>query len=80
MMLQVVLIIILDHTIYITFDPGEISVTIIIGINEDNLLEGDEFFTLTIVPLPPSTGITVSNPGVANVTILDTDSKYLMIG
>ena len=52
------------------------SVPFDIPINNDDILEGSENFTLTINPssLPP-TGVTVGNPGQATVTIVDDDGK-----
>ena len=47
-----------------------------IPINDDDILEGNENFMLTIDPtsLPP-TGVTVGVPGQTTVTIVDNDRK-----
>ena len=52
------------------------SVPFDIPINDDDILEGNEDFRLTIDPnsLPP-TGVTVGSPDQATVTIVDDDRK-----
>ena len=46
-----------------------------IPINDDDILEGDEDFMLTINPSSVPTGVTVGNPDQATVTIVDDDGK-----
>ena len=58
----------------ITFPAGVMSVPFNIPINDDNIFEGNENFTLTINPSLP-TGVMVSNPDQARVTIVDNDCK-----
>ena len=60
----------------VTFPAGITMVLFDIPINDDMIFEGNENFTLTIVPtsLPP-TGVTVGSPDQATVTIVDNDRK-----
>ena len=50
-------------------------VSFVVVISNDNVLEGDEKFTLVINASPLPTGVTVSNPAQAAVTIYDDDGK-----
>ena len=59
----------------VTFTAGQTSASFDIPINDDNILENTEMFTLTINPPSLSTCITVGGPGQANVTIMDTGSE-----
>ena len=54
------------------------SVPFDIPINDDDILEGDEDFMLTINPSSVPTGVTVGNPDQATVTIMDDDGKFVM--
>ena len=58
----------------VTFPAGVMSVPLSISINDDNILEDNENFTLTINSSLP-TGVMVGNPGQATVTIVDNDGK-----
>ena len=58
----------------ITFPTGVISVSFSISINDDNIFEENENFTLTINSSLP-TGVMVGNPGQATVTIVNNDCK-----
>ena len=60
----------------VTFPAGMTRVPFNIPINNDDILEGNENFMLTIDPtsLPP-TGVTVGTPDQAIVTIVDNDRK-----
>ena len=59
-----------------TFHAGEISVTLNISINDDQTLESDENFIVTInTTLLPSNVSVVDNAGSATVTIVDDDGK-----
>ena len=51
------------------------SVPFNISINDDNIFEENENFTLTISSSLP-TGVMVGNPGQARVTIVDNDCKF----
>ena len=59
----------------VIFSAGTTSVPFDIPINDDNILEGSENFTLTINPFSVPTGVTVGNPDQATVSILDNDGK-----
>ena len=50
------------------------SVPFNVSINDDNIFEENENFTLTINSLLP-TGVMVGNSGQATVTIVDNDCK-----
>ena len=60
----------------VTFPAGVMSVPFSISINDDNIFEENENFTLTIDSSLP-TGVMVGNPGQATVTIIDNDCKFL---
>ena len=63
----------------VTFTAGKTSVSFDIALTDDNILEKNEFFNLTIdTPLLPN-GFTVGSPGQAIVTIINNDSKLLII-
>ena len=59
----------------VTFPAGQTTATFDVPINDDNILEGNENFMLTIDPTLP-TGVTVGDPNEATVTIVDNDCKY----
>ena len=59
----------------VTFPAGETSASFDIPINDDDILEVNEDFMLTIDPSSLPTGGTVGNPGQATVTIVDDDRK-----
>ena len=63
----------------VTFPAGTQRVPFEIPIADDGTYEGNEDFTLTIdlSSLPDS--VTRGNPGSATVTIVDDESKWLMI-
>ena len=46
-----------------------------VPINDDNILEDDEDFTVTIDPSSLPAGATRGNPGSATVTIVDDEGK-----
>ena len=58
----------------ITFPTGVMSISFSISINDDNIFEENENFTLTINSSLP-TGVMVGNPGQATVTIVNNDCK-----
>ena len=59
----------------VTFPAGVMSVPFNIPVNDDNIFEENENFTLTISSSLP-TGVMVGNPGQARVTIVDNDCKF----
>ena len=62
----------------VTFSAGVMNAPFSISINDDNTLEDNENFTLTINSSLP-TGVMVGNPGQATVTIVDNDCKLLQM-
>ena len=56
------------------------SVSFDIPINDDDILEGNENFTLTIDPSSLPTGVTVGIPDQATVTVVDNDGKLSVKG
>ena len=60
----------------VTISAGQTTATFNIPINNDDTLEGNENFMLTIdkVSLPPD--VTCGNPGEVEVTIVDDDCKW----
>ena len=54
----------------VTFPAGVMSIAFNISINDNNIFEENENFTLTIDSSLP-TGVMVGNPGQATMTIVD---------
>ena len=64
----------------VTFSPGQINTTVMISIKDDNILEVDnENFMVTVNNYSSSLPIIIGDPGNATVTIVDNDSKHLII-
>ena len=61
----------------VTFSVGVSSVSFSIPINDDQILEQDEFFTVGISMLP--TNVIFGDISQATVTIVNDDSKHLYI-
>ena len=61
----------------VTFLAGVTRVVFNVTITEDNILEDDENFSLTIDSFSLPINVTVDNLSQATVTILDNDGKYL---
>jgi len=59
----------------VTFPAGVTSVPFDVAINDDNIMEGNEDFDLTIIRNTLPDGVTRSSPGIATVTIVDNDRK-----
>ena len=59
----------------VTFPAGVTSVPFNISINDDNILEGNETFMLTINS-SLATGVMVGNLDQTTVTIVDNDGKF----
>ena len=62
----------------ITINAGQTNATFDVTINDDNILESNENFTLTINSSSLPTGVTHGDPGQATVTIMDNDRKLLL--
>ena len=61
----------------VTFPIGSTNASFNITIVDDNVLEDDEMFNISITSI--TNGHTVGTPAVATVTIIDTTSKYIRI-
>ena len=61
-----------------TFPAGVTSVPFDVPINDDNILEGNEDFSVIILPDTLPAGVTSGDPGSATVTIVDDDRKLSM--
>ena len=59
----------------VTFPAGQTTATFNVPINNDDILEGDENFMLTINETTLPGDVTRGNPGQATVTIVDDDRK-----
>ena len=59
----------------VTFAAGVTTATFNVPVNDDNMLEGNENFMLTIYSSSLPINITVGDPGEATVTIVDNDRK-----
>ena len=59
----------------VTFPAGTTRVPFNVSINNDDILEDNEDFMLTINPSSVPTGVTVGSPDQATVTIVDDDRK-----
>ena len=60
----------------VTFPVGMTIASFNVPIIDDNILEDDEQFDLTIISSSLPDGFTVDNPSQAMVTITDNDSEY----
>ena len=63
----------------VTFSAGQTTATFDVPINDDNILEDNENFILTISPSSLPNNVTVSDPDEATVTIVDDDGKKTVI-
>ena len=61
----------------VTFSAGMTRVPFNIPINNDEIYEINENFTLTIDPSTLPTDVSVGSPGEATVTIVDDDRKLI---
>ena len=61
----------------VTFPAGQTTVLFNIPINDDNILEGNENFNLTINTSSLSNGVTRGDLDQATVTIVDNDDRKL---
>ena len=71
----------------VDYGPGSYNVTIPSGtttaqfdvaINDDNVLEGNENFNLTIMASSEPSRVSFGNPAQATVTIVDNDGKHII--
>ena len=61
---------------YIIFNAGETSVVLRNPVLDDDIVESDEYFFLTINPPSLSTGVIVGDPGQTTITIVNEDSEW----
>lgn len=61
---------------YVIFNAGKTSVILHNPVIDDDTVESDEYFTLTINPPSLSTGVIVGDPGQTTVTIVDEDGEW----
>ena len=59
----------------VTFPAGVTNVSFDVPIRDDNILESDEVFNLTIDPSSLPRHVTVTDPSQAVVTIIDNESE-----
>ena len=59
----------------VTFPAGQTTATFDVPINDDDILEGNENFILTIDQTSLPSNVTRGDPGEATVTIVDDDRK-----
>ena len=64
----------------VTFSPGQTSAVFDIPITDDNILEGNYSFMLTMNSSSLPNNVTRGNPDRAMVTIVDNDGKYVGYG
>ena len=59
----------------ITFPAGETLAVFNISINDDDIVEGNENFNISIDPFSPPNGVSVGDPSQTTVIIVDDDCK-----
>ena len=59
----------------VTFPARVTSVPFKVSLNDDNILEKNENFVLTINQSSLPSGVTIGNPSLTTVTIVDNDRK-----
>ena len=62
----------------VTFPAGETSVSFDVPITNDNILEGDETFTVAVDPSSLPNDVEVGDPSSATVTIVNDDCELLV--
>jgi len=62
----------------VMFTAGMTSVSFDVPINDDNILETNEDFTITINSSSLPNGVTRDSPGAATVTIMDDDGIVVL--
>ena len=62
----------------VIFAAGVTMVAFDVPVNDDNILEGNENFMLTINSSSLPSNVTVGDPGEATVTIVDNDRKIFL--
>ena len=62
----------------VTFTPGSTMQSIIIPITNDNIIEGNENFSVAINPFS-MLGVIVEAPNTSIITIIETTGKMLLV-
>ena len=62
----------------VTFPAGMTEVSFSVGITDDNILESNERFQLSINSSSLPNRVTIGNPSEVTVTIVDNDRKLLI--
>ena len=62
----------------VTFAGGATEAQFDVMINDDNILEGNENFNLTIMASSLPSRVSIGNPAQATVTIVDNDGNYII--
>ena len=62
----------------VTFTPGSTMQSIMIPINNDNIIEGNENFSVAINPLS-MLGVIVGAPNTSIITIIETTGKVVVM-
>ena len=63
----------------VTFSPGMTTAYFVVSIINDNLLEGNETFTLILIPPSLPSDVIVGNPAEAIVTIVDGTGEWILL-
>ena len=61
----------------VQFNAGVTRVSFNVSIKNDNIMEGNESFTLSINPLLLPSSVTIADHNQTTVTILANDGKYI---
>ena len=63
----------------VRFNVGMTRVSLVISINDDDILEYSETFNLSVNESSLPNSVRVSDPGQTTVTILDNDGEYSVL-
>lgn len=66
----------IDHTVTLTFQPGEVQMLVDVAITDDDVLEGQEMFTATLTTEDSNVN-TPSDSDTVTVIIKEHDCKFL---
>ena len=61
----------------VTIPSGTTTAQFDVAINDDDILEGNENFNLTIMTSSEPSRVSIGNPAQATVTIVDDDGKHI---
>jgi len=66
----------IDSYVIVKFPAGRTQVSFFVAIIDDEFMEGDESFTISIFDLSVPWGVALGGDVSAEITISDDDSKY----